>query len=345
MAGNAIDEHTNALGPRYADVLDRDVAQHARRLRLIAGAERLQACAEPHADRHGDAVHRDVGKDHVVQERAVDRVEGDAAQQRVANLTIADADVLEVSDRFRAELDGVAPGLEFAASDGDVAAGQGAGGFQADGVVAGVDIAVPDTHAIAGIGVDAVVVRQTQAANRQPLGGDIFALEEMHRPCAGVDEADILDRDIGAAHPADEKGADRVFLLRGLHRRALAVDGAGAFDGDLPGVHGDDERVTHLLADAVDERIGVAIVGGIGAAEDDGAGIEMERDAILELDRAGEIAARGECDRAAPVRTAGVDGFLQRGSIEGGAVADGAGIDDGANAAGRGDRHGGAADN
>jgi len=54
----------------------------------------LQACAGRMLIGTVDAVHRDVGKNHVVQERAVDRVESDAAQERGPDLAFADADVV-----------------------------------------------------------------------------------------------------------------------------------------------------------------------------------------------------------------------------------------------------------
>jgi len=293
VAGNAIDEHTNALGSRYVDVLDRDVAQHARRLRLIAGPECLQARAEPHADRHGDAVHRDVGKDHVVQERTVDRVEGDAAQQRVANLTVTDADVLEIADRFRAELDGVAAGLKFAAGDGDVAAGYGLVAFRQ---MASSPVLMSQSRILTN-SQESVSMPSLLARPRLRIVSRSAATFLHWKKC--IVHAPELRR-LTSLTVTSVQRTQRTRKGRIVYFSCAAFTAAPwpsmvpapSMPTCLPSTV-TMSAVTHRLVDAIDERIGVAIVGGVGAAEDDGTGIEMECDAILELDRAGKVATAG----------------------------------------------------
>ena len=105
---------------------------------------------------------------------------------------------------------------------------------------------------------------------------------------------------------------------------ALAVDGAGAFDGDVCLLDGEEEGPV-----AVDEG-GVAAEGdgvdgvvllAVGAAEEFCGGGDVEGDVALEFGGADEEGAGGDEDRAAAVACAGVDGGLERGGVEGGAVA------------------------
>jgi hypothetical protein len=62
------------------------------------------------------------------------------------------------------------------------------------------------------------------------------------------------------------------------------------------------------------------------AAKDGGVGDELEHDAILELDGAGEVAIGGKCKRPTALRAACVDGPLDGGGVQRDAVADDAGF-------------------
>lgn len=108
---------------------------------------------------------------------------------------------------------------------------------------------------------------------------------------------------------------------------AVAVDASAAADGDVFDVMGDDEMCAGDGFGFVDVVVGREVVGvivfAVGAAEDDGAGFEIETAVGAEVDGAGEVGAGGEGDDAA-----GIEGGLDGLGVEGLAVADGAEIAD-----------------
>jgi len=101
----------------------------------------------------------------------------------------------------------------------------------------------------------------------------------------------------------------------------LTVDGAVTLDAKVCRVHGDDQRVAHWVAAAVDERVEVAIVGGVGAAEQSGLSVEVQDDVAFDLDRAGEKAAGGKMNGPAAGCGAIIDGILDSERVERRAVA------------------------
>jgi len=116
--------------------------------------------------------------------------------------------------------------------------------------------------------------------------------------------------------------------LAGGELGVLAVDRAGAGDADVVGVNRNDERVPHLLAAAVGEWVQIAIIFGIRAAEQGDVGIQVERDAALELQRAADISAGRKGHLSAARSRAVVDGLLDCVGIERLPIADSAGIRD-----------------
>ena len=66
------------------------------------------------------------------------------------------------------------------------------------------------------------------------------------------------------------------------------------------------------------------VVGGVAAAQQDGAGVHFERDVALELDGAGEVHAGREVDRAAARLGGDQDGARDGGGVLRHAVAGGA---------------------
>jgi hypothetical protein len=58
---------------------------------------------------------------------------------------------------------------------------------------------------------------------------------------------------------------------------ALPVNCARAFDADIFCAVGDDQRVAERNPVARRERINIAVIGGVGAAEQDGLRIEVQR--------------------------------------------------------------------
>lgn len=96
--------------------------------------------------------------------------------------------------------------------------------------------------------------------------------------------------------------------LLGHEVAGAAVDHAGAGDGNILGVGGADEDLGGL-------------VGGIGARENARAGREVEGDAGLERERAGEQHATGGHDNSAAAGgVGGVDSGLERGAVVSNAV-------------------------
>ena len=127
---------------------------------------------------------------------------------------------------------------------------------------------------------------------------------------------DVLHRDVGAAQPAHQERPDGVGRLRGAELAALAVNCARALDADVFRAIGDDQRVAERHAVAGGEGIEVAVVGRARAAKEDCAGLEAEGDAVLELDRAGEVAPGGKHHGASALRARLVNEFLDRGGVE-----------------------------
>ncbi len=147
-------------------------------------------------------------------------------------------------------------------------------------------------------------------------------------PEAGVLEGDVLDGDVVAvvdehAHGAGVVGAEDAGVLDAFDvvppDLSLAVDGAASGDGDVVGVEDVEERLDRGLA----HEGGGVKVGAVGGAEEHGTGFDIEDDAGFELERAGDELAVSELDGAL-FGGAGVDRFLYRGGVLGGAVALGA---------------------
>ncbi len=320
VAGDAVDEETDELDVFGGDVFDGNVAEVSRCGHgLVTFAESFEAGTE--ADRNGDSdtVHGDVGNGHMREVAPVDGVEGDASHFGVGDGAVGDGDVGETADGFSAELDGVGAGGEFAVGGGDLGGRfSGCSGFDDEGVVAGDDVTMGDGDVFAGVDVDAVVVAEFFVAGTDGdvVDEGIFGLGEVEGPGAGVFEVDVFDGDVGTANPADEERADGIgFLFRGDFS-ALAVDGAGAFDGDVVGVEGNEKGVAEGIAGTVSERIEVAVIGGIGGAEEDSAFVEVEGDVGLDLESAGEVFAGGEAKCAAAMRGKIINRGLQRAGVQ-----------------------------
>ena len=182
---------------------------------------------------------------------------------------------------------------EFAIAGDDIATGLcGVGRLDDEGIVAADDVAIVDADVFTGVDVDAVVVRHAEAAaaNGDAIDDGAAGLEEIEGPCAGVCEMDVLYGDIGAADPSQEEGPHGVGMLSGFELGALAIDGALALDADVCRIECDDEGMAHGVAAAVGEGIDVAIVGGVGAAQQCGLVFESQRDVAFDLDGAGEVA-------------------------------------------------------
>jgi hypothetical protein len=77
-------------------------------------------------------------------------------------------------------------------------------------------------------------------------------------------------------------------------------------------------------------------MGEVGAADEGGAGVEIERDPALEVDGAGEVTARGEEDLTAAGFGAGVNGGVDGAGVGFEAVAEGAVVADVEHAGSRG---------
>ena len=124
----------------------------------------------------------------------------------------------------------------------------------------------------------------------------------------------IAHRDTAHGYPlagvkADQHGAGDAVSIAGLVGEVfpLSVDGAAAGDADIDGIGGENE----LRCDGgAGPPFGEHVMGGIGAAQQFGALLHMERDTALQYDGACHKFALGHHHAAAAGFVAFVDGLL-----------------------------------
>ena len=259
-------------------------------------------------------------------------------------------DVVEAAGGFAADGDGGGSVADDGVVDLDVVGGAVdaeavgvAAGFQAEGVVVDVDVGVGDVDVVGGVDVDAVGGGAAAAfvvADDDAVDGDVVRVEDLDGPEAGALEGDAAaEVDVGGVLEEDE--ADALGVVVGGPAEALGVvdlrevavdlppdgavlvDGAFAGDGDVVLVADVDEGggPGHLDAGDAGGEFG-EVLDVLGAGEGDAFG-DVEGDAGFQEEGAGEVGAGLEADGLLLGR-GGVDGFLDGGGVEGGAVAFGA---------------------
>ena len=143
---------------------------------------------------------------------------------------------------------------------------------------------------------------------------NVIALEKMTGPRGGLTESDIVEVDtLGTNEPKQEWAVAAEFLGAGYgdaeglqigeKRRALevlaaAIDGALSTDTDVLRIDGADETFAAGLAGGVDEGIDIAVVEGVGAAEQLRVGGDVQSDVVFEQNSAGDKDALGHDDSA-----------------------------------------------
>ena len=290
-----------------------------------------------------------VGEENVVDVGVAGGASGQVAQGVLEEDAVVAADDGQVAEGGvadgavvgAADADALAPTVEDAVGDGDVFARHGfveyaVDGAQDDAVVAGLEDGVADGHVAARVDVDAVVVDHALVGvNFDTVDGDAVALHEPEGPAGRFDEGGLLDAHVGAAEHHEHAGAMVVgfgeegvrfgaFGRGVVEREPRAVDGAWAGDGDVFGVYGADQGLRCLFGRAFlaeSRRVEIEVVVGVRAADEAASDAEVELDVALEGDGAGEPAPARADDPPSAGFVAGVDGLLDRGGVEGLAVA------------------------
>ncbi len=213
------------------------------------------------------------------------------------------------------------------AFDGDAIIVDGVGGVLDGDVLGGVDVgAVGGGRFGAGFDVDAV-------------DGDAVAVIDVEVPEAGVFEVDIFDEDVVGVLDEDEARAGDIEVLGIFVGREFgpegvpeglsgAVEGAFAVEDEVVVGVGVDECGEPFFEVAFDAGSHGGVVGDVGGAFEDGVFVEMEIDAGLEENGAGEEGAGGDDDGAAAGLCEGVDGGLDGFGVERGGVGESAVIGD-----------------
>ena len=213
--------------------------------------------------------------------------------------------------------DGVADDHVFGGAVDAEAVGVAAG-FEAEGVVVDVDVGVSDEDVAGGVDVDAVgggTFAAFVVADDDAVNGDVVGVEDLDGPEAGaleenatakVDAGGVLEEDEAGAAGVVVGGPAEAFGLVGGAEvpvglppdGAVAVDGAFAGDGDVGLVADVDEGggPGHLDAGDAGGEFGV-VFEVLGADEGDAFG-EVEGDAGLEEEGAGEVGSGLEGDGA-----------------------------------------------
>ena len=149
------------------------------------------------------------------------------------------------------------------------------GGFEHDAIVAGLDVAVGDDYVARRIDVDAVAIDRPQIVEqRDAADAHVVAVLRVDRPGRRVAHGDVVNPDAAGVPDFNERaGARQRFHLRVEKEVTLPVDGTAALDGDVFDALREDEVLR-------------VVVGNCGAAEEHGAGREVQRDIALQEDRA-----------------------------------------------------------
>jgi len=296
------------------------------RLRRRSGGHGARSArAYGDVDGAGNVLENDVGEGDVFVTGAGVSLELDGAAVNVVQDAVGDGDVFgeasaEAEDGPAGAEDAVGDGDEFAASE------EGAG------VILREDDAVVDGDVLGADEVEAVVVAVDAVMDVDGVHVDAFGSDDADAVISAIDEVDVADGEVfaligeyvvGTLVAADPAGRRGTANLR-VELSALTVDGARAFDGDV------------LLPDSVEESPvavdegGVATKGdgvygvillAVGASKEFCGGGDVEGNVAFELGGANEEGSAGNEDGAATVCGAGVDGGLECGGVEGGAVA------------------------
>ena len=193
--------------------------------------------------------------------------------------------------------------------------------LQADAVVLGIDVAPPHPHVGAAVDVDPVIVQRGDAAHLDVLDADLLAIPVFLHPGRAVLERDVPHGDVGAMAEIDDERpltflgiGQRAFLHQPLRVRrqqfSLPVDHAVASDGDVLLLGGQQQRVVVVRL----------IIHPMRAAEQRGAGFQVQRHMAFKVDRPAQIGPRRKNHRAGACARRGVDGLLDRLRIHVGAI-------------------------
>ena len=323
QAGDRAGERPVVTQAGAGHVVDADAADGARA--GVAGA--AAAVADLEVDRGGGVRHVDVVVGDVRDVRAVHRHDADARLAGLGDRVIAEVHVAEVAAGLRTELQRVvAGGGDRRAGDVDVRArerlAQREVALEYERVVAGGDVGRGDRHVRGVDDVEAVAVRG--GGDGQVVDRDLVAAVEQDAEVAAA-----LDGDAGERQAVDDGEGDGLVGLAGADAAGLqvarAVNGARAGERDVGEVLSPDQRVVEVaVAEVLVLREGVRLgrVEAAGGGADGGAGIELDVDVALEVDRDRLVGAGRELDDPAAGRRArGGDGLVDRRGVDGGAVA------------------------
>ena len=273
-----------------------------------------------------------------------------------ANPAVADDEIAERAVAHEiivrpAYADAVARALQHAVCDGDVFTGLRLvelflHAADDDAVVAVREIAVADDDVAAGSEMDAVAVRHAEIRfHRDAANENVFAVEEPCEPASRVNQRQIFQTDVFATDEEEAAAWNQlvVFPFPMAFKRfeifidvdeteALEVDLALSADtdmGDSFAVHDVAFVVAKCVTDFpiriwLDFRIQLRI----RSREQDGVPCDLQTDVVSQPQRIEEIFAGSDENRAAAVRGAFVDGFLQGLRTIEDAVADGTIITD-----------------
>ena len=293
---------------------------------------------EPDAERRRDMLHGDI-RDQDVVEQTLGGVPGAGLEEdsgehvvtvRGAMGVKAGAKEQGVMDRKAAgradESNAVAGGIDNAPGDDGVIPIP-----TRDGVVAGVKAAAGDPD-IAARAIGSATEMDAVPATEEGHVVDVHfvADQEQDGVVGGIEEGEVADGEAPAIDEHEGVGAAHFLLAVGVED-AVAVDASRAGEGDVFEVFADDEAAMPFAPAGFGQcggRGGLLVMGEVGAADERGAGVEIERHMALEMDRAGEITARGEKDLTTAGFGAGVDGGVDGAGVRFEAVAEGAVVAD-----------------
>ena len=240
--------------------------EHVAQIRL-APPDWLAPPAEPHEERHHEALDGQVAERDVLKPPAVHDLHGEPGQSRgpvrhpgkhharrraricprTVQGAVLDEDVADVAVAAGAELDAVAAACYAAVPHDHIGDWKRlvALGLEHDRVVAGVYVAALHQH-VGRLDVDAVVRAVGVAEALEPPRDDSVAVPQVASPRAAVAVCEALEPQIAAAREPHHHGKIlRLALARQAaalaERPALAVQNALAYDGDVGRALGVDE--------------------------------------------------------------------------------------------------------